>query len=270
MSQRPIDPYDPYSTEPHDPALDRRWTSAPVLPSAPPPYPPMSLSPTPLGVPTGNPYDRDHRAGAGLWVVAIVVVLVLCGALGVGGYLLLREAPGDASSPTAGASLPAPSVSRDTRSVTLRVPSKLTGYSKINTAEARAMSAKVAKALAAGQGGLFQQAIAGSYGNVSKHQLRIFAAMKLDVGDPGVFMNGVVEDMEKDGDMRLSNVATVPAGPLGGVAKCGEALEAAVVISICAWVDEGSVAFVFFFGQKLSSTVKTAFLQARAEIETRK
>jgi hypothetical protein len=66
----------------------------------------------------------------------------------------------------------------------------------------------------------------------------------------------------------VSNIHTVPAGDLGGTAKCGSESEQGTTIIICAWTDHGSLGAVAFIGRD-SSNAETLFVQIHNAVLTR-
>lgn len=56
------------------------------------------------------------------------------------------------------------------------------------------------------------------------------------------------------GGVPLTSVATVDPGPLGGTARCGEAVAEGVAVSVCGWADHGSLALVVFFNRPVDES----------------
>ena len=66
--------------------------------------------------------------------------------------------------------------------------------------------------------------------------------------------------------MARTEVAAVEAGPLGGVARCGNADTSGMRLAVCGWADKGSVAMIGTFF-KTADEVTAALPALRAEIE---
>lgn len=70
------------------------------------------------------------------------------------------------------------------------------------------------------------------------------------------------------GGLTVTNAKSVEPGPLGGVAKCGDANAEGTTMGVCAWADRGSLAvMVIYF--KTGDQAKAELVKIRGEVEQR-
>ncbi|GAA2375737.1 hypothetical protein Cme02nite_05360 [Catellatospora methionotrophica] len=233
--------------------------------------------------------DRPRR---GLWAaLALVAVLAVGGGAvawvssGDDGQTPLATAPAAFNTADVSASpspsvqpsvspsaLPSPSVkpsvkptpsrspSKAAVKITLRVPASLEGIAK-----------------APGTGGPlpddikqhYPQAkwVSGAYGDeeeVAGKKLAFYAATSSRLGTPASEVQWLSQRMGEDG---FTGFATVPAGWLGGAAKCGHQQILGSVF-VCIWADSGSIGMIMLWDYD-QSEAKSAFLRVRAQIERR-
>ena len=67
----------------------------------------------------------------------------------------------------------------------------------------------------------------------------------------------------------MTNVTEVPAGPMGGHAKCGMLIIQKIPVAACAWSDEGSFVRVMWYNKQLNNQIKAELLTIRAAVETK-
>jgi len=67
-------------------------------------------------------------------------------------------------------------------------------------------------------------------------------------------------------ELNLTGVASIPAGPLGGVAKCAKGNAGGAPLAMCGWADEGSSGLVFWYFTSLSDA-KKEFIKLRGQVE---
>jgi hypothetical protein len=103
------------------------------------------------------------------------------------------------------------------------------------------------------------------YGTVAKQNIVVIAGVEADVDNPskeltGTFLGAGV------GGLKVTGITSIPAGPLGGVAKCGKADASGVNMVLCGWADEGSVGWIIWYFKTISKA-RTEFAALRGQIE---
>ena len=109
-------------------------------------------------------------------------------------------------------------------------------------------------------------AVGAFYGDPAKKDMVMIAAASGRVIDPAKEVDEGIQGL--GGELKLTNVAPIDPGPLGGVAKCGDATAADIKMGICIWADKGSVGVIGIYF-KNAAAVKAEFAKIRAEVEKR-
>jgi hypothetical protein len=197
----------------------------------------------------GRPIPPKKKSRKALWItLSIVAVLCLVGgvlAVTVGGQLFNKV--------------------NNSRNTTVVAPDTLGGRARntdpnfekiVETAKSNAGSGiKGAKAT-----------VAAFYGTAEKNNMVVIVAVAGLIASPEREMTGMAKSMSTQGaDITFTDV---DAGPLGGLARCGDMKLQGVATAICGWADDGSVGIIMFLGKSISD-VKGEFLADRAAIEKR-
>ncbi|MBB5872308.1 hypothetical protein F4553_005742 [Allocatelliglobosispora scoriae] len=203
-----------------------------------------------------------------LWPV-LGLIVVLLGGGGAAAVLLLPRtaAPAAAEVIETPASPPPASTSPSAPAprVRLVVPTKLVGYPRFTNPEVeRALIA--AKEQLGGTAKAAGSVVSGIYGDPAKRQLRMFTAFQVRNPDQVATLDAFPRTLRRVGASIATDFAEVPAGPLGGTARCGDVVRDGTTMAICVWVDgETAGQVTFYFVQ--ASAIRRDFLQARGEIE---
>jgi hypothetical protein len=70
------------------------------------------------------------------------------------------------------------------------------------------------------------------------------------------------------GGLPVTGVSPVDPGPLGGTARCGEAVAEGVTVAVCGWADHGSLALMVFFSRSVDESAGL-LRDVRAEVLSR-
>ena len=205
--------------------------------------------------------------------MSIGLVLVLCIGGGTAVYLAGRNtAQGIADAITSAAPTQPTQPTRPTRptetatptaTISIVEPRTLGGRPKVTDPAFAAQVEQLESSLALVPGAT--QAVGALYGTPSKQDLVVVVAAKTRVTDPkdeldSAFTGSGVESLN------LTGVSSIPAGPLGGVAKCAKGNAGGAPLVMCAWADEGSSGSVFWYFTSLSKA-KKEFIKLRGQIE---
>lgn len=151
--------------------------------------------------------------------------------------------------------------SKTTKVVT---PENLSGKAKITNADLTTTLDKL-KATAQKQVPNSTGAVAAAYGDLSKSDIVMVTALSGTVANPQAELDALMKGVGSS-TSTLSDVATIDAGPLGGVAKCGKLTNAQTKFAVCGWADNGSVGLVLWYEKDLT-IAKNDFQAIRAQIE---
>lgn len=245
-------PADPYPTSPY------------------PAYPPQAPAGHYPGPPPAFGPPEPKKSRLWLWLTLAGVVLVLCCGGGTVAGLVLYNASDDSpiALPTITKSpSPAASSPSSTSSVTLTVPATLGGYPKFTDTRIDPLLDSLKSQMEGIPGANVNGVVSGVYGNPAKQQMRLFVAAKAYIPNPDGVIAGMLTGFKASG-AKTSNFADVPTGPLGGAAQCGDVDQNGVEMALCVWADSETFGMIFFYFAK-ASTVKSTFVQARGEIESR-
>jgi hypothetical protein len=226
-------------------------------PGFPPPLPPQkSKTPIVLGI--------------------VALVLVLC----VGGvtslYLIGKNASDadDASGITATGrptteSTPTSETTKQAdppkSTVKIAEPVRLGGHPKLTDPEFAELTEELQKEFASDYS--TGNSFSAFYGDIDAEQLLAVFAWEADVPNAKTALAGNFVGMGVGG-IKISNLADVSTGQLGGYAKCGDGKAEGSDVAVCGWADEGSMGMIMYF-QKKAKQVRGEFPRMRAQIETK-
>lgn len=186
-----------------------------------------SVPPPSQGGYGGDPYPAapQSRRRWGLPSVLALVVALLLGC-GIGGYLAAR--PYFAEYPA-----------------TLSMPDTLVGHQRSDNPQLKQAAAQAIADLRKEVD--LQDAVAEFYQDPkdSAHIISLIGGTDF-FGSPSSELDGAFRGASS-GEVTINNVKDVDAGPLGGVARCGETTVRSVPIAVCAWADHGSLVMGMFF-----------------------
>ncbi|MEV4478547.1 hypothetical protein [Micromonospora coxensis] len=230
MSQPPANPYPsqpdngaPYGSYP-PPQQQPGGYPSPAQPTGFPAQPGQ-----PYGDQSGAPQKKKSNVGK-IVLISLAVVLVLC----LGGAAIAFFAVKD-------------EVKEGVEAINTRVvaPDTLAGRAKSTdpalTEGAKELEAQLNKSLpdATSTAGAF-------YGTPAKKDLVMIAAASGLNADPEKTLEDTITGAAQS-DVKIAQMKTVDAGPLGGVAKCGDAKAANVPLGVCVWSDRGSLGMIIVY-----------------------
>lgn len=267
---------------------------APV--SAPVPGQPLSGQPqpgyaSPVRFPAGQASPYPH-AGApyspgpqiyappaataprhGLVIALVVLALVIVGS-GVATGIALLGSLGDASTgvlrsqepvftPTPDQTASAPPLE-----LRLSVPPTLAGLNKSTETELQRTADQAVTDVKRELDGE-RDAVAAFYDDPAAASKRVlFLGITADITSPVTEIDATFTSFNNTSDVRVGNVADVPAGPLGGRAKCGDGRSRDITIVLCVWGDDESLGMVVFYNRARPESA-TLFLQIRNDASSR-
>ncbi|SDT78100.1 hypothetical protein [Actinoplanes derwentensis] len=202
----------------------------------------------PPGYPPGFPQPAPPRKSRTVPIVLIslAIVLVLC----VGGttvfYLIGKNAEDTAAK------------------IAITEPVTLGGLAKLDGAEFAAITDNMEKELAAYPGS--ESSFGAIYGSPEDKNMVAALATKATIADPQKELDASFTTFGQSS--KVTDIATVGTGSLGGVAQCGTSSISGIDVAICGWADEGSVGMIMSFF-KTAADVQDSFPDLRAEIETK-
>ncbi len=107
--------------------------------------------------------------------------------------------------------------------------------------------------------------VAAVYGDLTKQDVVMVAAASSINGSAQSRYDEFTAGLAA-GSMEINNLADVDAGPLGGIAKCGDTDSSGVPMAICVWSDNGSTGmFAMMFKKK--ADLEKEFVTLRGEVE---
>ncbi|GAA3343421.1 hypothetical protein GCM10020358_42590 [Amorphoplanes nipponensis] len=220
------------------------------------------------------PAPRKSRA-LPITLVSIALVLVLCGGGGTAIYLAGRNtaegiadviasaAPTQPTRPTQPAEPTETATTAPPARITIVEPRTLGGRPKVKDKKFAASAEQLERSLALVPGAT--QTVGALYGTPSKRDLVVVVAARSYVGNPKRELDNAFTGPGMD-ELKLVGISSIPAGPLGGVAKCAKGNAGGAPVSMCAWADEGSSGWVFWYFTSLSKA-KAEFVKLRGQVE---
>jgi hypothetical protein len=231
---------------------------------APPGYPPQGGYPQPGPPMPGYPAPRKKSRALPITLVSIALVLVLCVGGGTAIYLAGRNtAEGLAGTLATTAPTPGITTAPPRATITIVEPRSLGGRPRVTDPKFADTVEQLEKNLALLPGSA--QSVGAIYGNPAKRDLVMVVAAKSYVRDPKDEVDSAFAG-STFGNMDLTGVSSIPAGPLGGAAKCGKGSDEGVPLSLCVWADEGSSGLFIWYFTSLSKA-KKEFVRLRGQVE---
>lgn len=226
----------------------------PAGPDYPPPYPAQPQFPAPA----------PKKSKAGMWIAIVLGVVLLCCGAGVGVYFLAKDKVEDVVAAVASATpLPGESTAPAVK-ITVVAPAKLAGRAPVTDPELKTLAETMKSGFQAAVPAA-SNAVAGFYGDPAKQDLVMMFAASARMGDPEKELDDAFKGMGTSG-LTATGITEVPAGPLGGTAKCGTASAEGVPMAICAWADSGSLGMVVWYFKTVNQ-VKAELITVRGQIE---
>jgi hypothetical protein len=231
--------------------------------------PPTSVYPQ---VPGFEP-PPPPKSRMGLWIgLGIAAVLVLClGAVGIGAIVFLANRA-DISSNSAAQPGPSTSKAEPTRApkpaANLSLPESI-GSRQKNTDANLTKSLDSAKQQVGAFAGGSGEPVAGFYGTAEKKDLMMVFAMQVPAGSGlSSQFDLLLTTMVTATGGKSTTPETVDPGSLGGQAKCTDIDISGVPVALCAWNDDATMGFIFWYFTKVEKA-KGEFASVREQIEHR-
>lgn len=239
----------PYDQEPPDSHDQRPWAQpqGPVPPPGTGPYhghqAPWPAQPSAWGPLPPTPYGQlpPKKSRTGLIIGLSVAAAILLIAVGFGALAVISNSEKNSSagtSPSAG-------------SHTIAIPASAAGYTQMTGNVARRLIAATRKQASKASPDLaaaYAKAKIGYYTRPGSPTRLVF------VGFSAADSAQIASAMRSEGPSAgldsfllgagVSNTNDFPAGPLGGVLRCGKTTRAGVPVTICAWEDSSVLAMV--------------------------
>lgn len=219
----------------HDPAAGMREPAGPASGGADTDRPAHTDThaslPSPTDVGTGTaPAGGPTLTPPGLWARhgrTLVVAALLALAVGAG----------SAVGPTAWKIL-------QQKNTSLDMPAELAGLTRDDSENARGAAEDLRTAISAGVS--LDRTVGAVYAQAGTE-----APSVLIIGGTGLRLSpekdlDVLFTLVSDGDGGIEGVVAKPAGPLGGVLKCGSTRTDEYTIAVCGWADHGSLVLAMF------------------------
>ncbi|WP_025618854.1 hypothetical protein [Salinispora cortesiana] len=149
--------------------------------------------------------------------------------------------------------------------IRLVAPKSLDGRARSTDSELKTLAAGLVEDLEAKvRSG--NSTVGAFYGSFEDEDIIMIAAASGFVLNPEQELDATVEALASD--LNVRKMSTISAGPLGGVAKCGDGSASDIPLGVCAWADKGSVGMIVMFSES-ASRARSDFVDIRAEIEKR-
>lgn len=217
-------------------------------------YPGYSDAPTGSypGYSQGTPPPPQKKSKGGkIALIVVAAIVLLCGGGGAIAYFVLKD-------PVKGAV--------EAAQTRLVAPDTLAGRKKITDPQFQQLAdqavADVKKTVPS-----VTSTVAAFYGDPATDMVMIVGASG-GVTNPAKEVDKAIAEASAGGGLKITNVKSVEAGPLGGVAKCGDATSDGVQMGVCIWADNGSVAMVVLY-HKNGQQAAAELVKIRGEVEKR-
>ncbi|MEU4691586.1 hypothetical protein [Actinoplanes sp. NPDC023714] len=190
----------------------------------------------------------------------VVTAAVVAGLVGVVGFLLVSGTdPVETVVGEDAADRPVPMVA-------IVEPPTLGGRAPLTDDRFTAAAAVMEEGLAAYEDAT--NAFSAFYGKPESRDVVVVSAVARPVASADAALFGALRGLIKGG-LAVEGIAPVDPGPLGGAAKCGDAVDAdGVGIAVCGWADEGSLGVLMWYFST-ADRATTEFVELRGKIETR-
>jgi hypothetical protein len=202
----------------------------------------------------------------------VVVLLLLCGGATAVVWWAKDKVPtsNTGAAPTTGAapsaSTPSPSPSPSPELVTrLSEPATLGGKPRLKTTALEKAAGQLRTQMKSVMPGS-ADTVAAFYGNIAKQDMLMIFGSTAPIPDPKVGLDALFSGMGSS--MSVKNETDIPAGPLGGVARCGNGESDGIKLGVCGWSDEGSVGMIVIYFKDFNQ-LRSQFAEYRGQIETR-
>ena len=209
-------------------------------------YPPADQG---FGGAPGFPPPKKKSKVLPIILIVLAVVVLLCAGTVTAGYFLVKDEVG------------AGVAASRTRLVT---PATLGGRPKIDDPQFSGLTSQLTGELKRSVPAA-TSTVGAIYGSPLKQDIVLVAGASAPVTDPEKELDRFFTSMGS-AQMTITDVASTDPGPLGGVAKCGNADTSGIKLAVCGWADQGSVAMIGTFF-KTADEVRAGFPALRAEIE---
>lgn len=199
----------------------------------------------------GEPVPPPGKKVGKIVLLSVVAALVLCGGGGATAFFLLKD------------DVKGVAEASKTRLVT---PETLAGRPKIKDGALQGLADKLVNDMKRD----VPQAtswVGAFYGTPAKKDMIMIAGASGPVSDPGKQLNQAIQAMGAGG-LKIRNATAVQPGPLGGVAKCGDATADGVPMGVCAWSDRGSLGMLVLYF-KNAKQASAEFVAIRGAIQQR-
>lgn len=152
------------------------------------------------------------------------------------------------------------------RNTRLVPPQETAGLRLDNSPEAQSTADYLRTALAAGMD--LRSTVSAVYADpANPSRSIIFVGGTATLRTPEADLDRLFE-LVTDETSRVAGARVVPAGPLGGVMKCGTSAGGGGELSVCGWADNGSVAVAMFPGRTVDDSAEL-LRTMRGDIEKR-
>jgi hypothetical protein len=208
----------------------------------------------PVGYPPPAPPAPPKKSKAGkIVLIALAAVIVLCGGGIAVAYVALKD--------------DAEGIIEASRT-RLVAPETLSGRPKVTDPElvsaANTMVASMQDVLPGAT-----STVGAFYGDPAQSDIVMIAGASGRVDDPEKELEEAIEGMGGASGLTIGEMTSVEPGPLGGVAKCGDATAASNIdMGLCVWADNGSVGVIVIYF-KSGADVEDEFVTLRGQIEQR-
>ncbi|HEX2772334.1 MAG TPA: hypothetical protein VHN18_07870, partial [Micromonosporaceae bacterium] len=154
----------------------------------------------------------------------------------------------------------------DTGPARLTTPDTLAGRPKITDGELQALADELVATIKRNVPEA-TDTVGAFYGSPAKKNMIMVAGASGRVSDPAGQLDRAMREMAAGG-LAVRHTASAEPGPLGGVAKCGDATADGVPMGVCAWSDRGSLVLVVMYFANASQG-KSELAGIREAIEQR-
>ncbi|WP_155374007.1 hypothetical protein [Catellatospora vulcania] len=197
------------------------------------------------------PYKKSRK---GLWIT-LVVLLVLCGGGAGGAYYFLSGVVDDVEKTVETAA-----------TITVKEPTQLGGRLKNTSPDLVKAAKELGTQMTSDELGV-TATVSAFYGDVKTKNMVMAFAAAVPVLNQEKEMDGFTKAVV--GDSKVTEPwVDVPAGPLGGLAKCAGMTSDNTPMAVCVWIDAGSVGSIMYFDKKVAD-VKAKFAGERGQLETK-
>ena len=206
-------------------------------------------------------------------LISVAVFLVLCLGGGTAIYLAARNTAKDVNTalnspnptpPASDEANPDPTApAADNAKYTVVEPKTLGGRPKLTDKQFASLASGLKSSLGEVPGA--GNTVGALYGAPENKNIVVVAAAAAPILEPEKELDGMFSGAGFGG-IKISGIVDVSPGALGGVAKCGRAVDGSLTMSICIWTDNGSLGMMMFFNQSMTKA-KAEFGKLRSQVE---